>query len=61
VVLHDGRTVDRTGLREHLAGRVASWWVPERMEIVPEIPKTATGKFSKIALRERLSDVRDGS
>jgi fatty-acyl-CoA synthase len=43
---------DEEALREHLAGRVASWWVPEQILILNEIPKTSTGKFSKTALRE---------
>ncbi|MCP2266566.1 long-chain-fatty-acid--CoA ligase [Promicromonospora thailandica] len=38
-------------LREHLAGRVASWWVPDRFVVLDRIPRTATGKFSKVALR----------
>lgn len=50
----NGRTVSEQGLRDHLTGLVASWWVPERIELVPEIPKTATGKFSKVLLREWL-------
>ncbi|MFD2420807.1 long-chain fatty acid--CoA ligase [Amycolatopsis pigmentata] len=47
-----GRTVDDQGIRRHLEGRVASWWIPERFWITDEIPKTATGKFSKVALRK---------
>ena len=54
VTLLPGHELDPAGLREHLTGLVASWWVPERVEVVAEIPKTATGKFSKVALRERL-------
>ena len=42
-------------VREHLRGRVASWWIPERVELIDEIPKTATGKMSKQALRQRLT------
>jgi acyl-CoA synthetase (AMP-forming)/AMP-acid ligase II len=40
-------------IREHLRDRVAQWWIPERVEFLPEIPKTATGKFSKQTLRTR--------
>ena len=28
------------------------WWVPDGFEFIDEIPKTATGKFSKKDLRE---------
>ncbi|MEV5895044.1 long-chain fatty acid--CoA ligase [Nonomuraea fuscirosea] len=44
-------------VREHLTAHVARWWVPEEVHFVPEIPKTATGKFSKRQLRlQRRSD-----
>jgi fatty-acyl-CoA synthase len=46
-----GRTVTAEDLRAHLAGRVAPWWVPDEFRFVEEIPKTATGKFAKVALR----------
>ncbi|GLY84222.1 long-chain fatty acid--CoA ligase [Actinoallomurus iriomotensis] len=55
VVLAPGRTLDEAGLRAHLTGRVASWWIPERIWVLPAIPKTATGKFSKVALREQYA------
>ncbi|MEU5987342.1 long-chain fatty acid--CoA ligase [Spirillospora sp. NPDC047418] len=58
VVLAPGGGLDEAGLRAHLTGRVASWWIPERIWILPEIPKTATGKFSKVALRERFAALR---
>ncbi|MDG4787814.1 long-chain fatty acid--CoA ligase [Micromonospora sp. WMMD1102] len=51
VVFAAGVEVDEAGLREHLRGRVASWWLPDRFVVLDEIPKTATGKFSKVALR----------
>ncbi|GAA1809259.1 long-chain fatty acid--CoA ligase [Actinomadura chokoriensis] len=60
VVLAPGGALDEAGLRAHLTGRVASWWIPERLWILPEIPKTATGKFSKVALRERFAAHIDG-
>lgn len=43
-------------VRLHLRDRVASWWIPERIEMMSEIPKTATGKWSKQALRQRFAD-----
>ncbi|UQU67783.1 long-chain fatty acid--CoA ligase [Couchioplanes caeruleus] len=51
VVLVPGRSLDVQDLRDHLAASVASWWIPERIIVVDEIPKTATGKFSKVSLR----------
>jgi acyl-CoA synthetase (AMP-forming)/AMP-acid ligase II len=52
VVVAPGRTLTAEDLRAHLAGRVASWWVPDEFRFVKEIPKTATGKFAKVRLRE---------
>ena len=53
VVPSPGASLTPEDVREHLRGRVASWWIPERVELVDEIPKTATGKMSKQALRQR--------
>jgi fatty-acyl-CoA synthase len=55
VVPVPGRTVDERGLRAHLTGRVASWWIPERVWVIDEIPKTSTGKFAKAVLRARAA------
>jgi fatty-acyl-CoA synthase len=41
-------------LREHLLREYPSWQLPDRFEFVDEIPKTATGKFKKTALRARF-------
>ena len=54
VVPSNGAALTAKDVRDHLRGRVASWWIPERVELLTEIPKTATGKWSKQALRERF-------
>jgi fatty-acyl-CoA synthase len=59
VVPVPGRPLDEQDLRTHLAARVASWWIPEQIWILDEIPKTATGKFSKTALRTLAAARRD--
>jgi cyclohexanecarboxylate-CoA ligase len=48
-----------TDLTEHLArlGMTPSFW-PERVEIVEQLPKTASGKIQKYLLRERLRSAR---
>ena len=33
---------------------VANQKLPERLEVVPELPKTASGKVQKFRLREQL-------
>jgi fatty-acyl-CoA synthase len=40
-------------LREFLRPRVAKWWIPERIELVDAIPRTAVGKYDKRRLREQ--------
>jgi fatty-acyl-CoA synthase len=44
-------TLSDEDVRDHLRGRVASWWLPDHVFFLEEIPKTATGKFSKQRLR----------
>jgi fatty-acyl-CoA synthase len=53
VVLRPDATVTPDGMREWLASRVISWWVPERWAFLDEIPKTSVGKFDKKTLRAR--------
>jgi fatty-acyl-CoA synthase len=61
VVLEEGATVTGDELREHLAPSFAKFWLPDRFEIVDEIPKTAVGKFRKTALRERFAQPAETS
>jgi len=55
VVLRDGASATADELREFLAPNFAKWWLPDRIEFVAEIPKTAVGKFRKTALREQFA------
>jgi fatty-acyl-CoA synthase len=55
VVPEEGETLTLEELREHLAPRVAKWWLPDALEIVDEVPKTSVGKFDKKVLRARLT------
>jgi acyl-CoA synthetase (AMP-forming)/AMP-acid ligase II len=41
-----------------LTGKIASWWMPDDVRFVDEIPHTATGKISKLTLRESFRDYR---
>jgi fatty-acyl-CoA synthase len=56
VVLKEGQTVTADELRAYLAPRFAKWWLPDAIEFVDQIPKTAVGKFRKTALREQFKD-----
>ena len=55
VVLREGASATADELREFLAPSFAKWWLPDRFEFLPEIPKTAVGKFRKTALREQFA------
>ena len=35
-----------------ISSRIAKWWLPDDMQVVKEIPHTATGKINKLKLRE---------
>jgi fatty-acyl-CoA synthase len=52
VVVHGDAAVTPDDLRESLAGEFPRWWLPDEVEFVEDIPKTATGKFDKKDLRE---------
>jgi fatty-acyl-CoA synthase len=55
VVLSSPGGVTAEELREHLLNEYPSWQLPDQVEFVEEIPKTATGKFKKTALRDRFA------
>ncbi len=54
VVLRDGIQVTPEELRDHLGSEFAKWQLPDRIEFVEAIPRSATGKFKKTDLRERF-------
>jgi fatty-acyl-CoA synthase len=55
VVFKEGQSATPDELREHIAPQFAKWQLPDRFEVVDEIPKTAVGKFRKTALREQFA------
>jgi acyl-CoA synthetase (AMP-forming)/AMP-acid ligase II len=56
VVRANGSEVTGSDIRTHLKEHVASWWLPDAIEFVDELPHSATGKLSKLQLRERFKD-----
>ena len=52
VVPKEGRGPKTEEVLEFLKPRIAKWWMPDDMQIVKEIPHTATGKINKLKLRE---------
>jgi len=58
VVAADGAQLDLADLVEHLdAARVAKQYWPERLELIDELPRNATGKVQKFLLRERAREL----
>ena len=56
VVVKEGKVVTTSEIRNFLEGQFAKIWLPDAVEMIDEIPKTSTGKFMKLALREQYKD-----
>tara|TARA_R110002020_G_scaffold136630_4_gene304585 strand:- start:1843 stop:3462 length:1620 start_codon:yes stop_codon:yes gene_type:complete len=56
VVPRQGAEPDAGAILKFMEGKIAKWWIPERVVFVDAIPHTATGKINKIALREMFRD-----
>jgi fatty-acyl-CoA synthase len=56
VVVKEGEQLTRDDVLEFLDGRVATWWLPDDVVFIDEVPKTSVGKFSKKDLRDRFAD-----
>jgi fatty-acyl-CoA synthase len=41
----------------HLSKAFTKWQLPERYEFLEAIPRTSTGKFWKVKLRERFTKI----
>lgn len=51
-----GKALEREELLAWFEGKVARWWVPDDVQFVDSLPMTATGKLSKVTLRQRYQD-----
>lgn len=56
VQLHSGESCDRKDILDHLADKVARWWLPDDVLFVNSLPHTATGKLLKTDLRQQHGD-----
>ena len=54
VVLKPGKVATPDELRAHLSASFIKWQLPDRFEFLDAIPRTSTGKFWKVKLRERF-------
>lgn len=55
VVARSGHTIEEGSVDAHCRGRMASFKRPRRLVVVDTLPKTATGKVQRFALREQLA------
>ena len=53
-----GQDVSKDDLLKFYEGKIATWWMPDDVLFVAELPHTATGKLSKLTLRQQLKDYR---
>jgi fatty-acyl-CoA synthase len=51
-----GQEVSKEELLRFYEGKIAKWWMPDDVVFVAELPHTATGKLSKLTLRQQLKD-----
>jgi len=56
VVPKDGIQIDEKVLLEYYQGKVAKWWIPDKVIVTKEIPRNATGKIRKNVLREEYGN-----
>jgi fatty-acyl-CoA synthase len=56
-----GQSVTKEELLKFYEGKVAKWWTPDDVVFVSELPHTATGKLSKLTLRQQMKDYKLGT
>jgi fatty-acyl-CoA synthase len=56
-----GQDVSREELLKFYEGKIAKWWMPDDVVFVKELPHTATGKLSKLTLRQQMKDYKLGT
>ena len=55
VVTKPGHALAKEDVLVHLRRKFPSWWIPDDVLFVDEVPKTSVGKFNKRVLRERFA------
>jgi fatty-acyl-CoA synthase len=56
VQVREGAALTEAELRAHLQANLARYKVPRYIELVPELPRNATGKIRRVELRQRAAD-----
>jgi fatty-acyl-CoA synthase len=58
VVKRAGAELTRDAMLKFYEGKIAKWWLPDDVVFVDELPHTATGKLSKLTLRQQFKEYR---
>jgi len=53
-----GQEVSKEEILKFYEGKIAKWWMPDDVVFVTELPHTATGKLSKLTLRQKFTEYR---
>jgi acyl-CoA synthetase (AMP-forming)/AMP-acid ligase II len=53
-----GQEVSKEDLLKFFEGKIAKWWMPDDVVFVKELPHTATGKLSKLTIRQQMKDYK---
>ena len=56
VSANEGATLDEKALLHHLRGKLADYKLPRRVIVMPALPRNATGKILKTALRQQPTE-----
>lgn len=56
IIPKEGCSPSGENILAYMEGKIAKWWMPDDVCFVEEIPHTATGKISKLQLREIFSE-----
>jgi fatty-acyl-CoA synthase len=56
VTKREGGSLTEQELLDYMRGKIASWWLPDAVEFIDQMPLTGTGKLWKLKLRERFKD-----
>ncbi len=61
IVPQQGRSIDLAGVQAYLAEqKMAKQFWPERVELIAELPRTASGKIQKFKLKDTAKDFGEG-
>ncbi len=58
VVKRAGQEVNRDDMLKFYEGKIAKWQIPDDVAFVEQLPHTATGKISKLQLRQQFKDYK---